>query len=331
MSFMSSVGSFFAERGVQAIAAGLLSGAVAGTTLVATGVVPVGGTAAASTIELLACPGSGPVLANVANGQSLLVTGRSFDGAWLEVYIGEPGIERGWAPTTALRVDASAADLPVGACVGPTPAPLRSPAPIATVVIATASPEPAPSAPPSGVPPASASPAPSASPSPTPRITVKPTGTPKPTPTPTASPSPTPSPTPFIDVTPPSLSALIVTSPAQGGNGKYAVFGPGCPFGPYSATIRVTATDPDDEVSAITLSYWPGGSGVLTVQMTRIGATNNWQGTINAQDSWTAGEPPGPPDGTINYWVQAVDSHSNTSAILNHSNSYILYKEICLI
>ena len=88
----------------------------------------------------------------------------------------------------------------------------------------------------------------------------------------------------------------------------------------------MTAIDPDDEVFSVTLSYWPGNSGVLTVAMTKIGTSDNWQATITAQDSWWAGEQ----DGLINYWVQAVDSNGNQSGVLDFSNAYTLYKEICL-
>ena len=69
-------------------------------------------------------------------------------------------------------------------------------------------------------------------------------------------------------------------------------------------------------MAAVVLTYWPGGSGPVNVQMVRQGTTNDWAGTVNAQDSWSAG--------IINYWVQAVDSNGNQSAQLNHSNQYTL-------
>jgi hypothetical protein len=56
---------------------------------------------------------------------------------------------------------------------------------------------------------------------------------------------------------------------------------------------------------------------------------NNWQATITAQDSWGAGHDQ--QQGLISYWVQAEDEHGNVSQVLNGSNQYELYKEICLI
>ena len=79
------LGSLLSQRGVQAIAAGFLSGAVGGSALVATGLVPLGGTRLAPpTVALMACPGAGGTLARVTTGQSLLVTARSADGRWLD-------------------------------------------------------------------------------------------------------------------------------------------------------------------------------------------------------------------------------------------------------
>lgn len=87
--------------------------------------------------------------------------------------------------------------------------------------------------------------------------------------------------------------------------------------------IRVTATDPDDPVEAVTLYFWPGGANVASTPMVKQSGTNFWQATINAQNSWQAGQ--------INYWVQAVDSNGNQSGVLDHSNNYILNKGDCFL
>src|SRR5947209_1835971 len=171
------LGSLLTQRGVQAIAAGLLSGAVGGSALVATGLVPLGGTRLAPpTVALMACPGAGGTLAQVTTGQSLLVTARSADGRWLEVYIGEPGIDRAWVPADSLRLQSAADGLPVADCAAPataTPGPLGSPAATGTAL-------PAPTIEATVAPSATLGPtlAPGVTPSPTPR----PTATPKPTP-----------------------------------------------------------------------------------------------------------------------------------------------------
>ena len=78
----------FAQRAVLAIGTGLLSGVVIGAGGVAAGLIPVGGSHVAPTVALLSCPGSGPELTRIAAGQTLLVTARSRDGLWLQVYVG---------------------------------------------------------------------------------------------------------------------------------------------------------------------------------------------------------------------------------------------------
>ena len=77
------------QHGMQAIGAGVLSGLVGGSALVATGAIPLGGTVRQPTVEALACPGTGPALATIGDGSPLLVTGRSSDGSWYEVYLGD--------------------------------------------------------------------------------------------------------------------------------------------------------------------------------------------------------------------------------------------------
>jgi hypothetical protein len=329
MSFLTTL---LGTQSAQAIAAGLVAGAVGGTALVATGIVPVGGrTVEAPTANVLACPDTPPVLAQVGNGQRLLATGRTADGSWLQIYVSIPGVERGWVEATVLQLESVADALPVVDCADPTPAPsIAEPTVEATVFLPTPGLTAAPSAPPSPsvTPTPTASPAPGATPThaPTPTKTPAPTKTPSPTPTktppPTAAPTPTsvPTPTPFVDDTPPVLSNL--TTDGFPYEGEYYVYGPSCPSTPHSATISVTASDPDDAVSSVTLSYWPGGSPVLTKAMVK-GGGNTWSATITPTDAWQVG--------LINYWVDAVDSHGNHAVTLNHSNSYKLNIGSCLV
>src|SRR6185369_1948885 len=71
-------------------------------------------------IALLACPGSGPVLADIPVGTSLLVTARSTDGQWLEAYLGEPGADYAWAPAADVQLASAADTLPASACTATT-------------------------------------------------------------------------------------------------------------------------------------------------------------------------------------------------------------------
>jgi hypothetical protein len=127
---------------------------------------------------------------------------------------------------------------------------------------------------------------------------------------------------PNPDTTPPALSDLIITAPApNSADGNYYVFGPSAPCTPHAATIRVTATDASG-VASVTLFYWPGGSGVMSVPMNLIGS-NTWEATFNVLDPWDTG--------LINYWVQAQDTVGNLSPSFNHSNAYELIKGTCLL
>ena len=91
-----------AGKSLAVLGAGLLSGAVAGSALVATGTVEFGGSAdrptasAGAGLQLVPCPDQGPVLGSIPRDQQVLVTARSADGAWLQLYWPAPGIERAW-------------------------------------------------------------------------------------------------------------------------------------------------------------------------------------------------------------------------------------------
>ncbi len=94
---MSGIGSWLARAladlgGPQAAAAVLVAGLVVGA---------LGGAAVAAgrprsaapsgTVSVYPCPGQGPALLAVANGQQLLVTGRLADDSWLRIHLPTPG------------------------------------------------------------------------------------------------------------------------------------------------------------------------------------------------------------------------------------------------
>lgn len=114
------------------------------------------------------------------------------------------------------------------------------------------------------------------------------------------------------DKTPPILSNLTANPTSL----QYL------PCGPESSTISVTATDPDDGVSSVTLFYAPNGGSTSSQAMSPQGS-NVWQGTITLAQGWSTGQ--------ITYWVQATDSHGNTSASLFPSSSNILTLNDCIV
>jgi hypothetical protein len=138
VTVFSAVGSrmsaMLSRSTTMAIGTGLLAGVITGAAIVAStgGLDP-----AARGVSLLSCPGHGAVLARVPEGATVLVTARSSDGAWLEVYIGEPGIDGAWAPRSAVRLSEVADQLPIDDCGAAavastppqTPAPTASPSP----------------------------------------------------------------------------------------------------------------------------------------------------------------------------------------------------------
>ena len=143
----------FSGPSLAVLGAGLLAGAVGGGALVATGTVDIsragsgGGTASGGPgLELLPCPGQGPVIGSIPRNQQVLVTGRSADGGWLQLYWPAPGIESAWTKAGPLQLEGDAASLPVAACEAPpTPSPRPTVEPTASP---TASPTPTPTAPP---------------------------------------------------------------------------------------------------------------------------------------------------------------------------------------
>ena len=123
----------------------------------------------------------------------------------------------------------------------------------------------------------------------------------------------------FADTTPPVLSNLT-TDGFQSGN-QWFIFGPSAPCTPHLATITVTATDPDDPVTGVTLFYQPNGGGVVSQEMSTDGG-DLWRGTITALDPWQSGPIP--------YWVQGRDSNGNESQPLYPDAGAGLSKGDCI-
>lgn len=112
------------------------------------------------------------------------------------------------------------------------------------------------------------------------------------------------------DTSPPILSNLTANPTHIGG----------C-TGPNSSTISVTATDPDDPVASVTLTFTPNLGSQTSESMTAVGS-NVWQASITIDSFWN----PGP----IAYSVQASDSHGNTSSPLSPSASQALNYDGCI-
>jgi hypothetical protein len=299
---VGQLGGLAAHKGAIAIGGGLLSGLVAGTAFVAAGALAPQPTPSPERLTAVyACPGDGPVIDEVAPGQILLVTARSADSEWLEVYLAAPGLDRAWTPADGLDLEEPVDGLPIGACDAPAiaavPQVLPTPTPVPT---ATPEPEATPS------PSESATPAPT--PTPTPR--PKPTPTPKPgaTPTsaPTPSPSPVPTPTPTTSPSPSPSAPPDLTGPAVSNLGAsptaiyYGTCGP-----PWDSQVTVSASDPSGVVQVRLYYTMPGLSEQWTDMTLSSGSATSgqWAGTITTPLSGA--------DGQIAYHVLAVDSLSN--------------------
>ena len=301
----SSLQSLLAQPALLAIGAGLLAGAMTGTTLVVTGILP---DRPDPELTLLSCYRDGKAVGSVQAGASMLVTARSADGQWLEVYIGVPGADRGWAPRAALKFDAAIEGLPIGECTGFIP--LGSLGPPASLAPSAAPP---PSGAPSAAPTIVATVGPTLKPGTTPSPTPKPTRTPKPSPTATPLPPPptfppTPTPLPTADVFAPSISNFTITSPTPFQGSYYTYSNHQC--GQATATVHVTIIDPSG-FNFVRLYYKPQLLSTTFGNMTYKGS-NVWEFVITPTGSWGEGE--------VGLWVQAQDGHGNTTAQIPFGN-----------
>jgi hypothetical protein len=321
---MSSwLASLTGQPALVAVGAGLLAGAVTGTTLVVTGTIP---DRPDPQLTILTCYHDGVEIGDLPAGQSILVTGRSADAAWLEVYLGVPGAERGWAPANALRLAVNIDALPLADCVGfiapatagPPPSLLPSIAPSPTpsaapTVVATVAPTPSPSPTPGSTPRPTRTLQPTAAPTPTP--------TPVPTPSPTPVPTPTPTPTPVPDTTPPTITGVSITGTYQNGINYYI----DCQN--EVATISITITDSGGSglnVSSIRLR-WTDPLGTQHSQPMSSQGSNRYASTITFTFAW-----PNTPK-NIPYWITARDNAGNlaTSTSPPDSQHWLFQEQFC--
>ncbi len=229
-------GGLLAGKSLAVLGAGLLAGAIGGGALVASGAVHFGGAQGAVTgggrgLELVPCPDQGPVIGTIPRNQKVLVTGKSADGGWLQLYWPAPGIERAWTRTGPLKLESDLGSLRIASCEAPaaaTPGPSVEATPVAAVT-------------------------PTPTPEPTPASTPAPTPTPTPTPAPTPTPPPTPTPTPTPNTAPKVAGLAASRTTISFDQGAY------CPTAPKGTTISVKASDVDG-IAAVTLFYRRPGS-----------------------------------------------------------------------
>ena len=313
---------------VQALGAGLLTGALAGGALVVAGAIPPAEAPTAGTVALLACPGEGPALATISDGERLLVTARSADGKWLEVYIGQPGIDRAWADAAALTLDASGDGLPVADCAGPEPAPLPSPPPAPTL-----QPTEAPTAEPTLGPSPTATPSATATQAATATATAHVTATATPKPTKTASPTPTKTPTPPPPTPTPTPTPTPAPTPDNADPTVQNLHNSNQCIDPSpgsQSTIQVRAID-NVAVSGVKITIIPEhGTGLITNMTMTAGAPKDgiWSyvltGSAAFSRSWG--------EGYVDYNVKATDTNGNVSIAIgsdrNSLDNFIRYQPI---
>jgi hypothetical protein len=302
-SGLPQLASLFAQPAV--LAAGVATGVAVGAVGVGTGAIPVSDPKPHNA-PLYECPGSDRIVTSIAPNQNVLVTARTADGQWLQIYIGEGTADRGWAPASALQLKAAPDSLPVADCT-----------PEATV-------EPVPTTlePPSLAPSASAelpSAVPSVGPTPTPTRTPSPTKTPKPTPTPTLAPTPP---------TGPTLSAFtlnpypgywyIVEDPS--GSGIYPIYQIGCTAGNWTVGFYIEAQDPDG-IASMTLYYQPTGVASPFQESMGEEGPNEYYVEVVSNN-----EPPGEWFfGEVEYWITAVDGVGDSTTFHGPSNARLVY------
>ncbi|HET7180859.1 MAG TPA: hypothetical protein VFI15_01350, partial [Candidatus Limnocylindrales bacterium] len=257
---------------------------------------------------------------NLQSDQNVLVTARSADGQWLEIYIGQVGAESGWARASSLQLKAAPDSLPIAACTpaataGPGPATLEPPA-SGPSLLPSVGPSLAPSLVPSVAPsvtgvPATVAPSAGATPTPTPA----PTKTPKPT----ATPAPTPT-----APTGPTLTAFtlnpypgywyIVEDPP--GSGQYPIYQVGCTIGNWTVGFYIEAQDPDG-IASMTLYYQPQGVNDPIQQAMGEEGPGEYYTEIVTEDGWSLGD--------IDYWITAIDGVGDSTTFNGPSNKQIVY------
>jgi hypothetical protein len=287
------------------LAAGVATGVAVGAVGVGTGAIPVADPKPHNA-PLYECPDSTRVVTSVAPNQNVLVTARSADGRWLQIYVGEAGTESGWAPASALQLKAAPDSLPIADCT-PEPTPVDTALPTSLE-------------PPSEQP--SAGPTDSISPSLAP--TIQPTRSALPTPSKTPAPTKTPKPSPTAP-TGPKLSAftlnpypredLVVEDPP--GSGQYPMYAIGCSDGYWTVGIYIEAQDPDG-IASVTLYYQPEGvSTPIEEPMGEEGPGEYYREIVTDYEHWETGE--------IDYWITATDGVGDSTTFNGPSNKTLVF------
>jgi hypothetical protein len=276
------------------VVAGALSGVLAMSAAIATGVVPTGPSSdGPQTLALVGCPGSGSIVAVAKPGDQMLVTAKNADGSWLRVYVPGPVAKDGWVQAGSLELLADGSSLPVAACIqvaGATGVPGPSP----TGVMATVSP--------TGV----ATPSAGQGASPTTKATAKPTAAPTattgeappPTTGSTAPPPPTSAPTATPNVGPvfasgPSSSVPTMFGDPPDGDGD-------CWGLPRRTTIKVEVADPNG-ISGLQLFVQRPGATTFSFLHNFSNHGTYWSTLIDAYwDHIKSG-------GTMSFYVVATD------------------------
>ena len=280
------------------LAAGVATGVVAGTIGVGTGVIPVTDPAP-HLVALFECPDSGRVVRNLPPNQSVLVTARSADGAWLQIYLGEAGTERGWARAASLQLKSAPDSLPIADCTltAAPAASLELPSGLSSP-IPSGAPSLQPTVAPSGVP-GTVAPSPSTSPKPT--KTPGPTRTPKPTATP---------------LTGPVLSNMSIYGGQQDPDGTWRITY-GCSDAVNYFAFTIDAADPDRPAEVL-VYYKPSGGTTYSDPLTdEDGLGGLWDGYVQVQQDWAAGP--------LDVWLQGQDLEHNLGPIFRPSSEGISF------
>ena len=276
------------------LVAGALTGVMTMSALIAGGVVSAasGPPPVPANLVVSGCMGSG-ILTIAKPGEQMLVTGRSADGSWLEVYVPGPAAHSGWVPAGSVNLLADGSGLPVVGC-SEVAAATGTPAPKATAV-ATETPTPTTAAT------AAATPTPTPTAKPTPKPTTAVVATAKPTAAPTSPPTPTPTPTatpnvgPVFTTLPTASPTTVGVNPLGTGNCGKLVQG---------TTITTAATDPDG-VASIELWIEPSGSSTYRHYGDFVQKGDLWYGFVYTTKDRI-------PDGALSFYAVAVDSKGAT-------------------
>ncbi len=225
------------------LAVGGLTGIVASGVLIAAGVVPFREAATPpARLALVQCPGSGAVVTVAQPGEQMLVTGRSADGAWLQVFVPGPVSSEGWVRSDSIRLLADGSGLPIASCGAVADArSTESQAPTPTPAIATA--------------------APTSSPTVAPRST-NPTATPKP------AAVATPNAGPVFSAQPAANLATIAFKPL--GSGSCAT----------SAAVKTAASDPDGVAQIQLWVKKPGAASFARLAHDFVRTGSTWSNSI---------------------------------------------------